>query len=123
MPLKYLIDEHLRGRFTQSLVERGHAEGCPVNVVETGGMEAPPLGTKDPQLLRWAEARDRLIISLDRNSLPAHLEHHLAAGFTSPGILFIRRQCPWDEILHSLLLLAAAGDPEDYRDRCTYIPF
>lgn len=123
MPLKLLIDEHLRGKFTQALVECGFAEAAPVDVLEIGGNGTPPLGTKDPQLIRWAQMNDRMIVSLDDNTLPEHLENHRAAGYWSPGILFIRRHQSWNDVLYFLVLVAAAGLPEDYRDRCTYVPF
>jgi hypothetical protein len=123
MPLSFLIDEHLRGRFTQALIKCGFAKAAPVDAVEIGGEGAPPLGTKDPPLIRWAQSHNRIIVSLDDNTLPEQLENHLAAGNWSPGIIFIRRHQSWNDVLYYLVLIAAAGLPDDYRDRCTYIPY
>ena len=41
MPLKYLIDENLRGKFTRALMEKGLVEGSPLDIVETGEPGGP----------------------------------------------------------------------------------
>ena len=122
MPLKYLIDEHLRGKFTQALISEGIKQGLPLDVLETGGDEAPPLSTLDDGLLRWAEANDRVLVSLDKRTLPEALETHLATGASSPGILLIRRGFTWEDILYYLVLFAEVAVPDEYKNRCTYIP-
>ena len=122
MPLKFLIDEHLRGKFARALAERAAVEGVALDLAETGALDGPPLGTKDDALLQWAESHNRVIISLDKNTLPEFLVRHLASGHASPGILFVRHTRSWDEILFHLVLLAAVASPDECRDCCQYVP-
>ncbi len=122
MSLKFLIDEHLRGKFARALAERAASEGVLLDLVETGAAAGPPLGMKDDALLEWAESHDRVIISLDKNTLPEFLARHLASGRGSPGILLVRHTHSWEEILYHLVLLAAVASPDECRDCCLYIP-
>lgn len=122
MPLKYLIDEHLRGKFARALLERGFAEGAPVDVLEVGGVGAPPAGTADSSLLQWACENHRVLVSLDRSTLPECLALRLREGKTSPGILFIRRGHSWDQITFFLVLYAEAAPPEECENTCIHIP-
>lgn len=121
MPLKLLIDENLRGRFTYAL------ETCPltpllIDVVEVGSPGGPPCGTKDPDLLVWAQKHGRVLVSLDHESLPTHLAHHLAAGCFSPGIILLRPARPWDELVDIVVLAAVIGTPEEFADQLQFLP-
>jgi hypothetical protein len=122
MPLKYLIDENLRGKLAQPLLARSAAAGFPLDFVTVGEPEAPALGTSDPDLLRWAQREDRVLVSLDRNTLPVHLAAHLASGSTSPGILLIRDTRPWEDVFDFLIVAGAIASPEEFADRCSYFP-
>ena len=86
MALKFLIDENVRNR-PSSTIRRHNDRGMPpIDSVEVGGPVAPPLGTLDPQLVAWAEAEDRILVSLDRRTLPTVLANHLSGGGHSPGV-------------------------------------
>ena len=80
-----------------------------------------PLGTSDSDLIRWAEADDRIIVSLDSRTLPARLAEHLAAGAHSPGVFIARRPIN-AAFAEWLVLLANASEPEEWRDRVTFVP-
>src|SRR4051812_14842050 len=77
MPLKYLIDENLRGKFMLALLAKARAENVVLDLVESGDQGAPPLGTPDDELLRWAQQAGRVLISLDKRTLPEFLSEHL----------------------------------------------
>jgi hypothetical protein len=122
MPLKYLIDEHLRGAFSKSLIAAGLAQGHRLDVWQVGDGDAPPLGTKDPGLLTWCARGDRILISRDKSSLPDHLAAFLATGQSSPGIFVIRPNAAWHDVLDDLVLMSQASLPNEFRDRIVYIP-
>ncbi len=122
MPLKYLIDENLRGKLSRSLPARALEAGLAVDCVTVGGEGGPALGMGDPELLRWAKEEGRVIISLDRNTLLAHLAMHLSAGLSSPGILLVRAGCSWEEVLDYLVIASALASEEEFGDRCSYLP-
>ncbi len=88
---------------------------------QVGDVPDLPLGAHDLELLRWAEAEDRIIVSLDSATLPGHLAAHVAAGGQSPGLFIARR--PFGATLAEWLVLAAfASDPQEWRNRVTFIP-
>ncbi len=122
MPLKYLIDENLRGDLADSLRLAARARGTDLDLLQVGDPDAPPLSTVDPDLLRWCEQHDRTLISRDFRTLPQHLADHRAAGGFSPGIFLIRAGHPWHEVLDDLILLAFAAAPQEVRNLTRYVP-
>ena len=92
-----------------------------MDVVQVGDPTDLPLGTSDSDLIRWAEAEDRIIVSLDSRTLPTHLAEHLAAGGNSPGV-FIARRPITAAFAEWLVLLAYASEPEEWRDRVSFVP-
>jgi hypothetical protein len=121
MPLAYLIDENLRGALAIALMRRATRYGLRLDLTQVGDAAAPPLGTLDPELLIWAEANERILVSRDRGTMGEHLAIHLADGRHSPGV-FILRNDSLDSILEFLILAAFASDATDWVDQLTYIP-
>jgi hypothetical protein len=123
MPLRFVFDEHLRGGARWHAVQQHNALGVDVlDVTRVGDPADLPIGTDDPDLLRCSERTDRIVVSLDKRTLPAHLVDHLRAGSHSPGVLILRPGHTTAEVLSALVLIAHAGDPIDYRDRIDFIP-
>jgi hypothetical protein len=120
--LRYVLDEHLRGIVWRAFVQHNQHSSYPVDVVRVGDPPAPALGTLDPAILVWAEQQGRILVSLDKRSLPGHLANHLGAGRHSPGILVIRLSATVPEVLEYLVLAAYAGDPAEYQDTLRHIP-
>jgi hypothetical protein len=54
--------------------------------------------------------------------MPIHLPEHLAAGGHIPGIVQLPRRIHIGTILTELQLVWGAGEPEEFRDRITYLP-
>ncbi len=123
MPLRYLLDEHLRGGgLWQAIQQHNASTSYPLDAVRVGNPPDLPLGTTDPAILAWAEREIRIFVSLDKKSLPPHLGAHLQAGRDSPGIFIIRSGSTIPEVIDSLVLAAFAGNPVDFQDRIAYIP-
>jgi hypothetical protein len=121
MPLRYLLDEHLRGLLWRH-VERHNARGKePLDVVRVGDSPGLSLGELDPQILAWAEREVRIFISTDRATLAKHLAHHLAQGRHSPEI-FLVRSVPMAVVIEFLACAAYASEPAEWADRITFIP-
>jgi hypothetical protein len=123
MPLRFVLDEQLRGGALWHAVQRHNAAGVDVlDITRVGDPADLPIGTSDPDLLLWTERADRILVSLDKRTLPAHLAAHLQAGGHSPGVLIVRPGSTTAQVLFALILIAYAGDPIDYRDRIDFIP-
>ena len=123
MPLAFLLDEHLRGRRLGHAIRQHNTRGAdPIDVIRVGDPPDLPLGSTDPAVLLWAERAGRILVTLDRHTLPGHLADHLRAGHQSPGVLLVRRHASLSQIVSYLALIAHVGDPSDFLDRLEYIP-
>jgi hypothetical protein len=120
--LRFVLDEHLRGRLWWAIDRHNLGGGLPIDAVRVGDPPDLPLGTPDPDILLWAERDGRIVITLDVHTMPAHLANHLATGHHSPGVFLVRQGASLAQIVSYLELAAHAGDPADYIDRVTYIP-
>jgi hypothetical protein len=122
MPLRFVVDEHLRVRLPAAIMRHNLTGGLPIDAVQVGDPPDLPRGTPDPELLRWAEREGRILITRDVHTMPQHLADHLAAGRSSPGVFALRPSASMGQIVAFLELAAYAGDPADYADQVTFIP-
>lgn len=122
MTLAYLIDEHLRGPLWTA-IQRHNAKGkYVIDAIRIGDVGAPPLGTDDPQILQWAEANDRVLVTLDESTMPGYLSEHLQSGRQSPGVFTIRPESKMLDVIEYLALAAHASDPLEWMNRVSYFP-
>jgi hypothetical protein len=123
MPLRFLLDEHLRGgSLWHAIQQHNLGTAYPIEAVRVGDPPSLPLGSTDPAILLWAEHEDRILISRDITTFPGHLASHLQTGHRSPGVLIIRRGSTITQLLAYLELAAYAADPALYQDQITHIP-
>jgi hypothetical protein len=122
MPLRFLLDEHIR-RTVWSAILRHNFRGKDIlDVVRVGADNAPPYGTLDPDLLLWAEQNGRILVTEDKNSMPGHLAKHLSDGHHSPGIMMLRRRVHLPDLIDFLCLATYASDAGEWEGRITYVP-
>ncbi len=122
MALRFLLDEHLRGLLWHALQRHDLTSSDPIDAVRVGDPSDLPLGSDDPTILAWAERTDRILLTLDKDTMPGHLAVYLQAGGHSPGVFLITGNPPMGQIVAFLILVAQAGNADDYRDQVTYIP-
>lgn len=119
MTIKYLIDENLSFDYRSQLLY--HQPDLIVAVI--GDPNAPPRGTKDPEILDWCEKNDYILVTNNRQSMPSHLTEHLAQGRHIPGILVFRSSTiGMGQIIDTLLTIAGASFDNEYKDRIVFIP-
>lgn len=124
MPLRYILDEHLRGPVWHAIVRHNvTANEVPrLDVVRVGDEAGVPLGADDSVILRWAEEDDRILVSADRSTLATHLADHLTAGHHSPGVFLVRPGTRLNDLVLFLSLAAHASEPSEWHNRVTYVP-
>jgi len=116
---RYLIDENISPKYcTQLLCYEPLLE-----VLRVGDEGAPARSTQDPEILKWCERNNFILVTKDPNTMPKHLSHHLAAGHHVPGIIMINSSVPTRATLDDLILIAGASHEDEFRDRIIYIPF
>lgn len=121
--LRYLLDENLRRRLWHAIQQHNRHGVFPVGAVRVGDPPDLPLGTLDPDILLWAEREGRILVSLDKTTLPGHLAQHLQSGHHSPGILVIQPSGTIVKVMDYLVYAAYAGSLADYEDGITFIPW
>lgn len=121
MALAFLLDENVRGRLWQAIERYNATADWPLDVIRVGDSSDLPLGVSDPEVLDWIEREFRLLVSLDKSTLPGHLDRHLAAGHHVPGILLIRRGTSMAPLVDYLVAVAHASEASEWHDRIEYI--
>lgn len=119
MKVRFLIDENLSPRLKVALQRLNPA----INVLRVGDPEAPALSTADPALLRYLDLTQRLLVTDNRTSMPAHLKAHWAAGGHLWGMLWIRPDATIGRLAQELFLIWDASEAEEWIDRLEWIPF
>jgi hypothetical protein len=122
MAIRFLLDENIPGQLWTAIGLHNLSPRLPIDAVRVGDPPDLPRGTKDPDLLLWAAREDRVLLTLDKSTMPSHLSAHLAAGERSPGVLILDIYAPIQDLVDHLELVAHAGDPDDYRDMIQYAP-
>lgn len=121
-PLRFVLDEDTRdNRLWTAIRTHNHRSLYWIDVVRVCDPGGPPAATRDADLLVWAEAEARLIVTRDENTMPKWLAHHLAAGRHCPGIL-CARPAPFNDITDFLATIAHASRPDEWIDTFNYFP-
>jgi hypothetical protein len=116
--IRYLLDEHVDPRLRRALKQL-----APDLVVwRVGEPGVPALGTLDPEILLWCEARQFSLVTNNRKSMPVHLQAHLAAGRHVPGIFTLNVNMTMGETADELVMIGCACEAEEYLDQLNYLP-
>jgi hypothetical protein len=119
MKVRFLLDENQSPRLKTALLRLHPA----IDVLRIGDPEAPAPGTPDPDLLRYVELTQRILVTSNRTSLPAHIEAHWAAGGRLWGIFWLRPGVRIGHLAQELHLIWEASEAEEWIDRLDWIPF
>jgi hypothetical protein len=122
MPLRFLLDENLRGPLWDALLRHNSRGLDIVDATRVGDPPDLPLGVDDPDILAWAKREERILVCLDKKTMATHLADHLASGRHSPGIFTLRPGFSFPEIVDFLVLAAHASDPTEWEDLNQFIP-
>jgi Domain of unknown function (DUF5615) len=118
MKIRYLFDENVSPRLKTALLRREPA----IDVLRIGDPQTPPLGTPDPDILRYLEGAHRALITGNRASMPGHVAAHLAGGGHHWGVFRLRRWAAFRQVIEDLHLLWEASEDEDWIDQLAWIP-
>ena len=122
MPLSFLMDENIPGRVLRAIQRHNLGGSDPLDVVRVGQRPDLPLSSDDRMILLWAERENRILVTEDKNTMPAHLARHLESGHRSPGVFLVRPGTDTLTLVEHLVLVAHASEPQEWQDRVDYIP-
>lgn len=112
MKLRFLLDENLSPRVV-STIRRHYPE---LDVLRVGDEGAPALGTLDPDLLRWLEQHERVLVTDNRKSMPGHIADHFEAGGHHWGVFQVIQDAPLRVLADSLYVYWDVTEAEQWID-------
>ncbi len=121
MIIQYFLDENLPPLYQEQLL-RYKSDLTILMVGELSPINTPEKGTLDPEILIWCESNNFILVTNNRTSMPVHLAEHISQHRQVPGIFVLRPKATIGQIIDDLILIALAGEPQEYQNRITYIP-
>jgi hypothetical protein len=79
--------------------------------------------TPDSEILAWAAAQGRIVLSHDASTMTAAAYERVAADLPMAGLVIVPRHAPRSAIIDDLVLIAACGEPEEFASQVVFLPF
>ena len=79
-------------------------------------------GVADPDVLALAAQQGRVVVTSDLKTMPRHFGDFLEAHGHSPGVFLVKQGTPLAEVIEELVMVWAASDAEEWKDRILEIP-
>ena len=73
-------------------------------------------------MLALAAEQDRILVSYDLKTMPRHFGEFHQAGGDSAGVLLVKQHTPVADVIEALLLVWAASDAGEWKNRILEIP-
>ncbi|NLY01079.1 MAG: DUF5615 family PIN-like protein [Rhodopirellula sp.] len=92
-----------------------------INLVRV--QDALPEGTADPEVLVWAAAESRILITNDRNTMVGFAYERVAAGAEVPGLIATTNEQSIGSAIDDIVAIAEYMAEEEIRDQVVvYLP-
>jgi predicted nuclease of predicted toxin-antitoxin system len=114
--VRFVADENFNRAILVGLQRR--AEHSDVARVQDVGLRT----ADDPRVLQWAADQGRVLVTHDIRTIPDHAHERVSAGLPMPGVIIVRCVLPIAVVIDELVIIEAASDPEDWKDRVHYLP-
>jgi hypothetical protein len=114
--LRLLTDEDFDGWLTSALLAR--LPGLDLLRVQDVGL----MHTPDPDVLAWAGAAGRIVLTHARNTMTGFATTRVKAGQPMPGLFVVDRKASSGRTLNDLEVLAAASEMDEWRDQIIFVP-
>ena len=118
----FLIDEDV----PEAVVDALNRAEPSIAVLKVGlHANAPPKGTLDPDVLRFAETEELALVTFDKTTMSGHVADHLAAGHHTWGVFLFPtgNHLSAGRIAQELVLVWAASQQDEWVDRTQTLPY
>lgn len=122
MPIRFVLDENISSRLLRAIERHNLAGEYPLEVVKVGVPPDLPLGADDSEILAWAEKEQRILVTLDKKTMPEHMKRHVEKGRRSPGVLCLHASMRVADVIEYLVLVAYASDAGEWENRVWFVP-
>jgi hypothetical protein len=116
--VRFLLDECVPEFLADAMIR----EDATIEVVQVGQDAAPGKGTLDPDLLVYCEENRRTLVTLDKKTMPGHLQRHFALGRHTWGVIILFGGHSPVDYAEGLALISSLT-PEDLVDWMDYLPW
>jgi predicted nuclease of predicted toxin-antitoxin system len=114
--LRLLADENFNGEIVRGLLLR-QADLDIVRVQET-----ELVGADDPEILAWAAANGRILLTHDRATMPDFAYDRVASGESMPGMFILNDRFPVGQAIQEILLVVACSEQAEWNGRAVHLP-
>lgn len=114
--LKLVSDENFDADILRGLYRR--RPELDVMRVQDAGLSA----ASDPDILAWAAAEGRIILTHDRDTMPCFAYQRVRAGQAMPGVFLVSDLMPTGQAIDEILLAVDCLTPEECRDFVRFLP-
>jgi predicted nuclease of predicted toxin-antitoxin system len=83
--------------------------------------EANLQGVPDPEVLAFAAAENRILVTHDHQTMPGHFGDFLMRGGSSPDVFLVSQHAPIADAIEDLVLIWTASDANEWKDRIVNI--
>lgn len=116
--LRLASDADVHGEIVRGLRRRKPA----IDLVRA--QDALPAGMPDPEVLAWAAAENRVLITNDRNTMVGFAHQRVAAGERVPGIIVTTNEQSIGHAIDDVLVIAELMSEQEIRDQVVvFLPF
>lgn len=116
MKVRFLADADLNKAIVSGVLRREPA----IDFLSAGA--AGLRGLKDVEVLRLAAAGQRVLVSHDAGTMPAHFHAFRKAGNSSGGVLLVPQRLDIGLAIEELVLIWSASENEEWVDRLDWLP-
>ncbi|MBA3784270.1 MAG: DUF5615 family PIN-like protein [Acidobacteria bacterium] len=85
-------------------------------------LEAGLSETEDQQLLLWASANKRILLTHDRKTVPKHFAALLDKGSDLTGVFIVPRRLPIGQAIDGLEMMIVCSEIEEWRNIVKILP-
>jgi predicted nuclease of predicted toxin-antitoxin system len=78
--------------------------------------------TEDPELLAWAAANGRIVLTHDRATFPSFAYERVVAGEPMAGVFVVNDRLPPGRAIDELLLVIDCSEASEWSGRVLYLP-
>jgi Domain of unknown function (DUF5615) len=79
-------------------------------------------GADDPDILAWAAANDRIVLTHDRATMPDFAYERIGAGDNIPGLFILNDRVPIGLAITELLLVNECCSHTEWSGRVVHLP-
>ena len=113
--LRFLIDHDFNERILRGVRSRAEIDAVLARAV---GLAHKP----DPELLSWAAAENRIVVSHDLQTMPRFAITRVRGRKSMSGLILVPQELRIGKAIEELTMIALCSDQTEWQDMIVYIP-